>query len=212
MQFKFKVFIALGILLVLVINMPIIATAVIQGQAKSRIHETVNDVSVSEAALVLGAAAYSPTNLSDILRDRVDTGIELYRAGKVKSLIMSGASNEVVAMANYALNKGVPQGRIYGDQNGYNTFASIANVAGDYETLVIVTQEYHLPRAIFYARNFGIEATGLKADKRAYQKIKEFKKRELIAQAKAFVDVYLFSWLLPYEKTMELNKKLGELG
>jgi len=195
----------------MVINLPFLSSAVIEGMSRNEIFNTYS-VPPKNVALVLGAAAYNPNSLSPILQDRMDTAIQLYRKGKVKKLILSGAVNEVVAMATYAIKQGIPQSYILGDQNGYNTFASISDIANDYHDIIVVTQRYHLPRSLFYAKKLGIDAVGVVADKRKYTKINKFKRRERIAQVKAFIDMYLLSWIMPNKKLMEFNKKIDELG
>jgi len=190
LNFFNKGFIALGTLLVVALAMPFASTIAIKITSASKIYDVATEVPKSEAALVLGAAAY-PARLSAVLQDRVDTAIELYEAGKVEYLIMSGAPNEVEGMTSYAIDKGVDSGKILGDEKGLNTLASIKNIAEAYDSIAIVTQKYHLPRAIFIARHFGMDAVGISADKREYDKIFDFKKRELLATTKAMLDLFL---------------------
>ncbi len=185
-----KGFITAGTILTLLFSFPFASTVLIKHQASDVIYGKVENIPKKNVALVLGAAAY-PTRLSDVLQDRVDSAIELYSAKKVTKLIMTGASNEVDGMAKYALDKGVRANDIIKDPKGLNTFASIQN-SKNVKEMVIVTQNFHLPRAIFIAKHFDINAVGYSADKRAYIKIFDFKKREVLAVSKAMVDV-LFS-------------------
>ena len=183
-----KGFITAGTILALLFSFPFASTVAIKYQASDVIYSKVENVPKKNVALVLGAAAY-PTRLSDVLQDRVDSAIELYNAKKVTKLIMTGAPNEVDGMAKYAISKGVKENDIIKDPNGLNTFSSIQNFKNTKE-MVIVTQNFHLPRAIFIAKHFDIDVVGFSADKRTYTKIFDFKKRELLATSKAMMDVF----------------------
>lgn len=183
-------FVTVGAIFSLLFTLPFASSIFMKQQAAGSIYQTVEDVPETNVALVLGAAAY-PTRLSDILQDRVDTAIELYEAGKVQKLIMTGAPNEVESMMKYAMEKGVVENDLIEDPKGINTLASIRN-ASFIDEMVIVTQRFHLPRALFMARHHGIEAVGLASDKREYLNIFEFKKREILASTKALLDLFVF--------------------
>jgi len=185
-----KGLIAIGTLLALAISMPFAASILTKAFTSGRIYSTLEQVPEREVGLVLGAAAY-PARLSAVLQDRVDTAIELYEADKVQKLIMTGAPNEAEAMVAYAADKGVPEADLMGDPRGLNTMASIQNAVAE-RSMTIVSQRYHLPRALFIARHLGIDAVGLTADKRDYLKMVEFKKRELLATTKAMLDLFFF--------------------
>jgi SanA protein len=189
-KFATKGLITLTTLLALAFSFPFGANLLFRATTAGRIYDKVESVPERDTALVLGAAAY-PSRLSDMLQDRVDTAIELYQAGKVKQIIMSGAPNEVEGMIEYAQEKGVDPAVITGDEKGVNTMASIQNFAANHDSAVIVSQGYHLPRAIFIARHFGVDAVGLAADKREYAKMDEYKKRELLASTKAMLDLFI---------------------
>jgi SanA protein len=182
-------FVTLGALAALVLTFPFAANLFMRQATQPFLYSSVSSVPAQEAALVLGAAAY-PARLSDILQDRVDTAIELYRTGKAKILIMSGAANEAEKMAEYALAQGVKATDIVKDPNGLNTMASVENAAKDHKTLVIVSQNFHLPRAVFIARHLGVEAIGVSADRHAYPQLFDFERRELLASSKAILDLF----------------------
>lgn len=184
-----KGFASVGTVIVLMLSLPFISSAVIRQQTAKEIYETVEEVPEANVALVLGAAAY-PARLSDVLQDRMDTAIELYNSEKVQKLILTGAPNEVEKMMEYAIEKGVEENDIIEDPEGLNTFASIKN-ADHISEMIIVTQSYHLPRALFIADHFGIDAVGLASDKRTYLKMFDFKKREILASTKAMLDLFV---------------------
>lgn len=150
----------------------------------------------SQAAIVFGAGVYPGGALSPILQDRVQTGIDLYKAGRVKKLLLSGdhgrvTYNEVDAMRDFALREGVPAQDIFMDHAGFSTYDTLARAKRVFkvESAVLVTQNFHLPRALLIARSFGIEATGVPADKRLYRARYYLAARELAARVKDYVKV-----------------------
>jgi len=187
--FSKKGFVTAGVLLMILFCMPFASSVIMQIDTGGNIYDNIENVPSKNVALVLGAAAY-PSRLSDILQDRVDTAIELYKDKKISKIIMSGAPNESDSMAKYAIDKGVQENDIIKDIKGINTFASIQN-AKNAKHMVIITQSFHMPRALFIAKHLGIDAVGLTSDKREYAKSFEFKKREILAASKAMMDLLL---------------------
>jgi len=183
-----KGFATAGTALMLVFSIPFASSVVIQQRTKDLIYADLEKLPERNVALVLGAAAY-PSRLSDILQDRVDAAIELYEADKIAKIIMSGAENEVRGMVKYAMENGVEENDLIEDPKGINTYHSIEN-NNQIDEMVIVTQAYHLPRALYIATHFGVDAVGYASDRRTYSKMFEFKKRELLASAKAMLDLY----------------------
>lgn len=120
-------------------------------------------------ALVLGAGLEKDNNPTDILMDRVQAAVFLYQNHKVDYLIMSGAArrgkDETAAMAAAAVACGVPQSAILQDQLGYSTFESCRNFLRNQSPadVIIVSQAFHLPRAILLQRWLGIPAFGYAA-------------------------------------------------
>lgn len=133
------------------------------------------DVPAERVALVLGARVYSSGRLSGMLRDRVETAVALYKAGKVQKLLMSGDNssleyNEPDAMMAHAIALGVPAEDIQPDYAGRRTYDSCyrAREIFQVESLVIVTQAFHLPRALFLCNQLGIPSVGVAADQAVY--------------------------------------------
>ena len=139
-------------------------------------------------AIVFGAAG-------DILADRVSTGVELYKAGKVKKLLMTGDNsrngyNEPQTMKEQALAEGVPAKDIVLDYAGFRTYDSLyrAHAIFGVTSALLVTQRYHLPRALFLAKHLGIDdAVGVDAAKRSYAGQWSFDLREIAAVEVAWV-------------------------
>lgn len=147
--------------------------------------------------VVLGCGVYADGTPSNMLYDRVKTAVELYRAGISDKILMSGdnqseAYNEIAAMKGLAEELGVPSEAIETDAYGLSTYDSIARFSknGSEKRIVIVTQRYHLYRALFLAEKFGMEAVGVSADLRTYTKQYSREIREILARCK---DVYYAS-------------------
>ncbi|MBQ9132144.1 MAG: YdcF family protein [Clostridia bacterium] len=144
--------------------------------------------------LVLGCLVYSDGTLSHMLEDRVKVGVSLYQAGVCDTILMSGDHqsddyNEVDPMKAAAEAQGVPEQAILTDPLGLSTYDSIRRVLSEFagKRIVIVTQEYHLYRALYIAEKLGIEAYGVSADLRPYRNQWTRDLRELLARCK---DVY----------------------
>ena len=161
---------------------------------------TAEQANKAQVAIVLGAFVNDKGYPSPVLQDRIDQGIELYRAGKVDRLLMSGDHgqvdyDEVNGMRTYAEKKGVPSQRIFLDHAGFSTFETMvrARKVFQVESAIVVTNQFHLARSVFLARSQGIQAQGVVADKHRYFDADHFAQREFAARAKAFLSVYVVS-------------------
>ena len=153
-----------------------------------------------DCILVLGCQVKPDGVPSDMLKDRLDRAIELYKAGAAPKLLMSGDNgtihyDEVNAMKDYAIAAGVPSEDIFMDHAGFSTYESIyrAQAIFGVERMIVVTQEYHLYRALYTAQAFGIEAYGVDGAYRNYYGQLRRDIREILARDKDFV----FSILKP---------------
>lgn len=154
------------------------------------------DVPERPVAIVFGAAVYGNGRLSPILRDRVDTAIALYRAGQVKHIIVSGDNraadyDEPGAMMAYAIERGVAPSAITADRAGHRTYDTCyrASHVFDVTEAVLVTQAFHLPRALLTCEGLGIKAVGAVADQRPYRDAGWYEIRETAATLVAAWDV-----------------------
>ena len=150
----------------------------------------------SQAAIVLGAFVDDKGEPCAMLYDRIVIGVLLYRRGKVGKILMTGDHSladydEVNSMRRYAARWGVPPEDIFMDHAGFCTYDSMYRARDIFrvKSAIIVTQEFHLPRAIYTARKMGIEAYGVKADRREYYLPGLFllKGREFISRLNAFL-------------------------
>lgn len=181
--------------------------------AKNYTHE-IDNIPKADVALVLGALVHKNGRVSDILADRLDVGIELYKEGKVKKVLLSGDHgrknyDEVNAMKKYVLEAGIDEKDVFMDHAGFSTYESIYRARDVFEvkSMIVVTQEYHLPRAVYIGRQLGIEAYGVPSDKHFYPKLMMYKIRESIARCKDFVYVNILK-----KKPTFLGEKINILG
>lgn len=146
-----------------------------------------------DCILVLGCGVRDNGTPSDMLRDRLERGIELYFAGVAPKLLMSGDHgrveyDEVNIMKQYAIDKGVPSEDVFMDHAGFSTYESIYRAKEIFcaDNIVIVTQEYHLYRALYLAEKFGLAVHGVSCDYYIYagQAMREV--REILARNKDF--------------------------
>ncbi|MBN1218979.1 MAG: YdcF family protein [Anaerolineae bacterium] len=149
-------------------------------------------------AIVFGARVYQDGRLSAMLLDRVETAVQLYHSGKVQKLLLSGDNrfadyDEPGRMMDYALSRGVPIEDIQPDYAGRRTYDTCyrAKAIFQLDSAVLVTQNFHLPRALFTCRQLGIEAVGVSADLRAYHPIsmRWSAAREFLATIMALFDI-----------------------
>ena len=181
---------ALGLLLavtVLIINATVVASA------RGRILDTDAAVELSDVdyIVVLGAGVKPDGTPSDMLHDRVITGVGIVEAGSDAPLLMSGDNqhedyNEVAAMVNLAVSLDVPSEDIATDRLGLSTYESLVRAKEQYgaRRIVIVTQQYHLYRALYIADTLGLDAYGVSADVRAYRGQLYREIREVAARCK----------------------------
>ena len=164
---------------------------------KSRIIsiDEAKDLTDVDCILVLGAGVYG-NKPRPMLEDRILTGIELYNNGVAKKIIMSGDHgqedyDEVNVMKSYAIDEGINSSDIFMDHAGFSTYDSIYRLKEIFEVdkVVIVTQEYHLYRALYIAKNLGIEAYGVSSNLRDYPGQFKREVREILARDKDLVKV-----------------------
>lgn len=156
--------------------------------------EQAEELENADCILVLGCLVRSNGSMSGMLKDRVDTGISLYQSGVSDRLLMSGDHgrknyDEVNTMKAYAISEGIPSDHIFMDHAGFSTYESMYRARDIFKAkkVIIVTQRYHLYRAVYAARSLGLEAYGVPADLHSYggQMYREI--REILARDKDFL-------------------------
>ena len=145
-----------------------------------------------ETAVVFGAKVHEGGALSAMLGDRMKEAVELYRAGKVQKILVSGDGrgewSETKYMKAFALSCGVAEEDIIEDGEGYSTLETVTRAKELFgiEKCVLVTQKYHLYRAIYSAESLGMDVVGVPSDPRPYYGQFYREVREILARAKDF--------------------------
>ena len=161
---------------------------------EGRLFQAVPDVPKRYVAIVLGAGVVDGAP-SDVLADRLATALALYKAGRIERFLVTGDHglpdyDEVAAMQRYLLDAGVPATAIFLDHAGFRTLDSMvrAKEVFQVEGAVVVTQAFHLARAVYLARAQGIDAVGIAADRRTYVFSGWYALRERLARVQAMLD------------------------
>jgi SanA protein len=196
LKFVRNLLLALAALGLLTLLLPRLITTV---YSWTRIY-TMESAPAERVAIVFGAGLTRDGYPTVILRDRVETAAQLYFAGKVQKLLMSGDNrfenyNEPGAMRDYAVRLGIPADAIVLDYAGRRTYDTCyrAKAIFGLNTALLVTQQFHLPRALFECNALGVQASGVAADNRHYWPplLWIWNIREQLATIGAFVDVYV---------------------
>ena len=182
-------------LCVLGVSTPVVINAVVTLTTSDQIINPEDAVKLQDVdcILVLGCYVHPDGNPSDMLHDRLRRGVELYDMGAAPKLLMSGDHgrtnyDEVAAMKQFAINAGIPSENIFMDHAGFSTYESIYRAKEIFQAkkIIIVTQEYHLYRALYIADQLGVEAWGVSADYRSYTGQTSRDIREFLARVKDF--------------------------
>lgn len=182
------------------------AGVIIAGSGVLIVNQTVESVGLSyivapaaapeaDAILVLGAYVLPNGTASTMLQDRLTTGYELYQLGKAPKLIVSGDHgrkdyDEVNSMKSFLEDKGVPDRDVFMDHAGFSTYESMYRARDIFKAqkVIIVTQKYHLMRAVYVARALGLDAYGVASDRRDYGEVMTmYQIREIAARNKDFL-------------------------
>jgi len=169
--------------------------AYVRGSVSDRIltSELATKIEDVDCILVLGCLVKDNGVPSDMLHDRLTRGVELYDMGAAPKLLMSGDHgrtnyDEVAAMKRFAVDKGVASSDVFMDHAGFSTYESIIRAKEVFQAkkIIIVTQEYHLYRALYIAQQLGVEAYGVSSDYRNYSGQQARDLREVLARVKDF--------------------------
>ncbi len=166
-------------------------------QGFNYIYQDVSKAPKAQTVMILGASVRPNKTMSDMLKDRANTAIEIYKASKAENILISGDGkaknyNEVIVVNNYLLEQGIPKEKILLDYYGFDTYDSLYRARDVFgvKNIIISTQNFHLPRAIFIAQGLGLQAYGISADKHNYKNMELNIGRELLATVKAYFDVF----------------------
>ena len=169
--------------------------AYVKGSVEDRIidSQAAAELTDVDCIIVLGCQVKANGKPSDMLKDRLERGLELYHLGAAPKLLMSGDHgrveyNEVETMKQYAIDDGIASEDVFMDHAGFSTYESMYRARDIFEAdkVIVVTQGYHLYRALYIAEELGIEAYGVAADYNTYagQSMRDL--REVLARVKDF--------------------------
>jgi SanA protein len=174
----------LGVILVFLLDFWVVTST------KNQIRELF-DLDDAECILVLGAGVWENNQPSPMLKDRLDRSVELFEKGVAPYLVMSGdhgqkGYDEVNVMKGYAIKAGIDSDKIYMDHAGFSTYESLYRIKHIFKAqkIIIVTQEYHLYRALYIANSLGLDAVGVAAEKINYSGQRFRDLREILARNK----------------------------
>ncbi len=186
-----RLLITLPVLGLIAVSAVVMINLQVRSYSTDRIYYDVGSVPGEDRiAIVLGARVRRGVP-SEMLYDRVLTGVELYKAGKTRKLLLSGGAGEPSVMKKLALEFGVPKSDLILDDLGLRTYESCVRAKQTFqiEKATIVTQGFHLPRSIYLCQNIGIDAVGLRADRRNYDAEGFGENREYFANLRAWYDI-----------------------
>lgn len=173
---------------------------VVSSYSEGNIFDINDELPQVQAIMILGSRVYANGKMSDILKDRVDTAIRIYKRGDAPKILMSGDNgqetyDEVNTVRTYLIAQGIPAEDIFLDHAGFDTYDSMYRARDIFKvnSLLISTQDFHLPRAIYLAQNLGIEAYGVSADRHEYIGVARSEFREKLARVKAWFNIVLKS-------------------
>jgi SanA protein len=196
---KSKIFISFLILIVSAFIFTYWANYKIKNTAKPFVFDQVNDVPEVNVGLLLGASRLTANGYENFYFNyRINAALELFHAGKIKYIIVSGDNSrktydEPTDMKNALISGGVPDSVIYLDYAGFRTFDSVIRskeIFGQTK-ITVISQKFHNERAVFIARNNGIEAYGYNAQDLHGRFAKGTNRREFFAKAKVFLDMLI---------------------
>jgi SanA protein len=185
----------------------VLANAVVLVRAHGRASDSVAAQPHAQVAIVPGALVDPQGRMSAMLRDRVDGGVALYRAGKVDRILVSGdhgrlGYDETDTMRDAVLHAGVPAEDVFTDYAGFDTWSTMARAKRIFgvRSAIVVTQGFHAARAIDLGRAAGIDTHGLVIDGAYGAQGRRSSLRELVARAKGLEQATLKPGVMPGPK------------
>lgn len=189
----------LGLLTVYAINLRV------KAYANQRLQTSITEIPAEEprrVAIVFGAGVWSDGSPSNALYDRIVTAVELYRAGRVRKILMSGDNptkqyDEPTVMKQTAMQLGVPEADIVLDFAGRRTYDTCYRAKEIFEVqkAILVTQEFHQARALYLCSNLGVDSVGITANRRKYEGESYWAFREFFSISSAWIEINF----LPFE-------------
>ena len=187
----YKITICIGILL---ISLPIYISIYIKTSSKRKIHRNIHSIKKAKIALLLGAKVFENYEVSQEVYDRIIRTVELYYERKIEKIIVSGDHgtneyDEVNTIKSWLLKFSIREEDIFLDHAGFSTYESLYRAKEIFgaKSMIIVTQKFHLPRAVFIADKMGVLCQGYAADRIDYKQEMFDTAREFFARTKDFI-------------------------
>ncbi len=172
---------------------PFLLSGMVRLAVAEQIYEEDTLPETYDVILILGCGVKENGEPSDMLEDRLKTGASLYQAGAAPKVLLSADHesddyNEIAVMKKFCLDAGIPEEAILCDRYGLSTYDSIVRAVSllNIDSAIVVTQKYHLYRALYIADKMGMEAVGVDADIRTYRLQWYRNLREVLARCKDF--------------------------
>jgi SanA protein len=199
MKKRFRPLRLTGLILLPVIFLAVASNLIIHRFSKDKLYSSVEQVPENHCGLLLGTSKYTVSGgLNPYFQSRIKAAAQLYHAGKIRYLIISGDNrfksyNEPRFMRKALLNEGIPDSVIYSDYAGFRTFDSVIRAREIFgqKRLTIISQAFHNMRAVFIAHHFGIQAIGFNAGDYTLGSDYKTMIREVFARARVFLDLYV---------------------
>lgn len=176
----------------------LLADAWVGRRGRDHLAEDADAVPDREWAVVPGARVMPDGRPSPALEDRLACALGLWRAGKVRRVLVSGNplaadGDEVAAMAAWLRDRGLPEDALARDPRGFRTLDTMQRASDVFgvRDAALCTQRFHLPRSLLLARASGIDAVGVPADRQAYRRARLDRARESLARTRAVLDLYV---------------------
>lgn len=194
------ILIILLVLIFIVLLFSFLLNKAVKGSVSDRIitNTEAKELKDIDCILVLGCGVKDDGRPSDMLRDRLETALDIYNNGNSKVILVSGDHSsvdydEVNTMKDYLKDKGVPSIKVFMDHAGFSTYETMyrAKEIFEVENVIVITQKYHLFRALFIANEFGLNSYGVSADLQTYRGQKMRDAREVLARVKDYFMVKL---------------------
>jgi len=193
--FKFLVKTILSVILVALLS-PIFLYIFTENHYSKYVYSNIENIPAKRVAIVFGAGVGANNSPSTVLRDRILTAVELYKSRKVEKIIMSGDNSikeydEPSVMIAFAIENGIPENSLQPDYAGrrtYDTCFRAKHIFG-LNDAILITQNFHLTRALYLCNSIGIDSIGLASDLNEYQGINYMQIRDIYALSLAFIDV-----------------------
>ena len=193
-------FVAVVVALILCISVAILCFAIVENTAKKRLYSEPTAIPHNKVGLLLGTAPITPWGTHNYYFDyRIDAATNLFMAGKIDYIIVSGDNHstdydEPSSMRDSLMVRGIPQEKIILDYAGFRTLDSVVRAKEIFgqDSMTIISQQFHNERALYLAKQYGIEAIGFNAKDVTYWKKRlKIHGREYLARVKMFIDLYL---------------------